>query len=525
MKFKKSLYLLLLIPVFVFISSCSDNNKVERKVLYYGSTKDIRDINPHLYNGEIAAQNIVFEGLTEIKDGEVKPALAKSWDISKDQKVYTFHLREGIKFTDGEPFNAKVVKQNFDAILANKERHSWLDLANEIKDTKMIDDYTFELTLKHPYYPTLIELGMTRPFRFVSPNCFIDGQTKNGIKDFIGTGVYKLESHKDNQQATFVENEEYWGEQPNIPKIEWKVIPDSQTLLLAFQKGEIDIIYGADGDQLSIDSFDSMENNDKYNYEIGKPIASRSILLNSERKYLSDINVRKAVTYAINKKDIVSGILKNSEKKAGTLLPKTTPYSDIDVTPYPFDVKKANDLLDEIGWEKQDNGIREKDGEQLQLLFSYNSQNVQEGNIAEIIQSNLKEIGVDLKIIAEEKQNFLDRQKTGDFDLQYSLSWGTPYDPQSYLSSWRIPAHGDYQAQLGLDKKEWVDQTITDIMIEPNEKKRERQYKEVLTYLHNEFIYVPISYSRTRAVAQSYVKNIEFADSQYEIPFDKLTLE
>lgn len=152
-----------------------------RSELVYASTKDIRDINPHLYGGEMAAQGMVFEPLVmNTKDG-IKPWLAESWEISGDGKVYTFHLRKGVVFTDGFPFNAEAVKRNIDAIIANRVRHAWLDMINEIDRTEAVDEHTFRLTLKHPYYPTLIELGLLRPFRFISPRCFVDGQTKNGV--------------------------------------------------------------------------------------------------------------------------------------------------------------------------------------------------------------------------------------------------------------------------------------------------------------------------------------------------------
>ena len=151
--------------------------------------KDIRNINPHLYLGEMAAQAMVFDPLIlNTPDGKIVPALAESWDISKDGKTYTFHLRKDVKYTDGTPFTAQTVKQNFDAILANKQRHAWLDMINEIEDTEAKDDHTFVLQLKHPYFPTLIELGLARPFRFISPKCFKDGGTKDGVSCLSGTG-------------------------------------------------------------------------------------------------------------------------------------------------------------------------------------------------------------------------------------------------------------------------------------------------------------------------------------------------
>ncbi len=88
-----------------------------------------------------------------------------------------------------------------------------------------------------------------------------------------------------------------------------------------------------------------------------------------------------------------------------------------------------------------------------------------------------------MNILAEEKQAFLDRQKSGDFDLQYSR-WGTPYDPQSYVSFWRIPAHGDYQAQTGLERKQWLDDTITKDD-DRGGRQRPGRYKEILTYIND----------------------------------------
>lgn len=106
--------------------------------------------------------------------------------------------------------------------------------------------------------------------------------------------------------------------------------------------------------------------------------------------------------------------------------------------------------------------------------------------------------------------------------MQYSLSWGTPYDPQSYLSSWRIPAHGDYQAQLGLERKEWLDAAITRLMTETDEERRRALYAEVLGYVHDEGVYIPLTYSRTKAVHVRELKGVSFGVSQYEIPFGKM---
>ena len=300
-------------------------------------------------------------------------------------------------------------------------------------------------------------------------------------------------------------------------------MPDHQTILLALQKGEIDLIFGSDGDMLNLDTFAALQKEGKYKTEISAPIASRAILLNAHQPITKDINVREAFQYAIDKKAIVDGILNGSETIADTLMAKTVPYCDVDLPVRSHDVAKANELMEKAGWSMGKDGYRYKDGKKCVVTIYYNSNNAQERTISEYMQNDLKKIGVELKIVGEEKQAFLDRQRTGEFDLQYSLSWGTPYDPQSYLSSWRIPAHGDYQAQVGLERKEWLDKTITALMIESNEDIRKNTYKELLTYIHEQSVYVPLSYSRTKAVHVPALKGVTFSTSQYEIPFERMS--
>ena len=147
------IFLVAILGIIFFISCGKKKEENKSGILNYASTKDIRDLNPHMYSGEMAAQNMIFESLVINTADGIKPALAKSWEISDDGLEYTFNLRKGVKFSDGEIFDAYAVKANMDAIVSNKERHAWLDMVNEIQENKVIDDYTFKLILKHPYYP------------------------------------------------------------------------------------------------------------------------------------------------------------------------------------------------------------------------------------------------------------------------------------------------------------------------------------------------------------------------------------
>jgi len=529
MKLKKSLALVLIVLLCFIVAGCGGGkeagSKQAKNQLVYASTKDIRNINPHLYGGEMAAQNMVFESLVINTDKGVQPWLAEKWDISADGKEYTFYLRKDVKFTDGTPFNAEAVKLNIDAVVANKARHAWLDMVNQIDHGEVVNEFTYKLVLKQPYYPTLEELALTRPFRFISPKCFVNGGTKEGVNGYVGTGPWILSEHQQNQYAIFTVNKNYWGAKPKFESVKWKVMPDHQTILLALQKGEIDLLFGADGDMIDLDSFKALQKEDKYKTAMSQPIASRAILLNAHQPVTSDIKVREAFQYAVNKQAIAEGILNGSEAVADTLMSPTVPYCNVPLTVRSYNPEKAKELLEAAGWFMGADGYRYKDGKLCEVTIYFNSNNAQERTISEYIQSDMKAVGVKLKIVGEEKQAFLDRQKTGEFDLQYSLSWGTPYDPQSYISSWRIPAHGDYQAQKGIAKKDWLDATVGTILVEHDKDKRQQMYNEILTYIHDECVYLPLTYSRTKAVYVPSLKGVTFNPSQYEIPFEKMYFE
>ncbi|QZN95762.1 nickel ABC transporter substrate-binding protein [Symbiopectobacterium purcellii] len=492
--------------------------------LNYASTKEIRDINPNLYSGEMAAQNMVFESLVVNTDSGVQPWLADRWVISPDGKTYTFHLRQGVTFSDGEPFNAQAVKLNIDAVLANYQRHAWLELVRQIERVEVIDDATVVLHLRHPYYPTLVELGLTRPFRFISPKNFINGQTKEGVSDYAGTGPWLLSEQVKNQYAIFTANPHYWGKAPALQRVVWRVIPDRQSMLMAFEKGDIQLIFGADGDMLDGDNFAALQAAGRFNTLLSAPIASRALVLNSSRPALSDRQVRIALQYAVDKQAIAQGVMSGSESVADTLLARTVPYANIaDLPMYTFDSARAAAQLDAAGWVLPKGAAqREKQGVALRLVFSYNSNNAGERQIAEVVQSDLRQIGVTVDLLGEEKQAYLDRQKSGDFDIQYSLSWGTPYDPQSYVSSFRIPAHADYQGQKGLPNKAEIDTDIGAVLIEPDEVKRQALYRQIFLTLAQEGVYIPLTYSRTKAVFSPALQGGSFNPSQYEIPFEKM---
>lgn len=499
-------------------AAASETGSSEAKEeLVFVNYRDIRDLNPHLYAGEMYAQEMLYETLVNITADGYEGCLAESWDISDDGKTYTFHIRDGVKFSDGEVCDANAIKANFDAIIENKDRHTWLEMMNLLVGVSAPDDKTFVIELSEPYYPLLTELGVTRPFAMISPKAMKDGSTKDGVNAYIGTGPYVLTDFVTDEYAVFEANENYWGEQPKIKKITVKVIPDNQTRILALEKGEIDMIFGKN--MIDADAINQYTGNDKFTVSLSDPTSTRQIVLNTTRDVLADKEVRQALQHATNKQAISDGIFYGLEQPADTLFAKTVPYCDIDLEPYAYDVELAQSMLDEAGWVVGADKIREKDGQKLNIDLLYNSDSVTEKAIAEYLQSEYQKIGISLNIHGEEEQSYRDNMKAGNFDMVFNICWGMPYDPQSSLAAMRAPVYGDYAAQLGLEDKADIDQAITDILVSTDETKRQELYTFVLTRLHEDAVYIPLTYECNKAIYRSDLQGFHFTQTQYEVPF------
>lgn len=509
-----------------FFSGCTNTNSGEnssnegntgRDELVFVNYRDIRDLNPHLYGGEMYAQEMLFETLVNITAEGYEGCLAESSQVSDDGKVYTFKIREGIYFSDGEICDANAIKANFDAIIENKERHTWLEMMNLLVGVSAPDANTFVIELSEPYYPMLTELGVTRPFAMVSPAAMKDGSTKDGVNEYIGTGPYILKEFVTDEYAVFEANPNFWGEQPSIKTITVKVIPDNQTRILALEKGEIDIIFGKN--MIDADAINKYQESDKFSVALSDPTSTRQIVLNTTKGILADKSVRQALQYATNKQAISDGVFYGLEQPADTLFAKTVPYCNVDLAPYAYNVQTAEQMLTDAGWEMGADGVRVKEGQKLEIQLLYNSDSVTERTIAEFLQSDYKKLGIILNIHGEEEQSYRYSMKAGNFEMVFNICWGTPYDPQSSLAAMRAPVYGDYAAQLGLEDKAEIDKAISAILVSTDEAERQQLYTYVLTRLHEDAVYIPLTYECNKTIYRSDLGGVHFTQTQYEVPF------
>ncbi|MFJ7932175.1 nickel ABC transporter substrate-binding protein [Peribacillus sp. NPDC096448] len=529
----------LLVIFTIFVTGCNNTTKDQKnvsdkdqpKIVAFSWPRDIGNLNPHTYfPNEFFSQAMVYESLVYYGEGgEIQPWLAESWDISKDGKEYVFHLRKDVKFSDGSPFNAKIVKKNFDTILDNRKQHEWVELINQIKGTEVVGEYTFKLTLHNSYYPTLQELTYVRPLRFVGEAAFPDSQNtfKDGLKSPIGTGPWVLSEYKKNEFAVFKRNEHYWGSKPKVDKVVVKVITDGESRVLAFEKKELDFIFG--NGVISQDSFQFLKNSGKYKTKLSEPTATRTLLFNTNNEATKDRKVRLALNHAFNKQAVIDNIFYGMEEKANTLFPPVLDYTKINVDPYKYDAAKAAQLLDEAGWGKvEGKPFREKDGKELQLEFLFNSTDNIQKSIAEFVQGDFRKLGIDIKLTSQESNTFWKTAFQGKYDLLFTSTWAVPFDPHSYLASITTDSENgspDYTALLGLPEKKEIDQKIKEVLLTTDEKERKMLYTDILMTLHEQAVYLPISYQSNVAVYHKNISGVDFLPQEVEVPLTSIDVK
>jgi nickel transport system substrate-binding protein len=229
---------------------------------------DIGAMNPHLYDSDMGAQTLVYEPLVNLdQKGNIIPWLATSWKFENEGRSLVFQLRENVKFSDGQDFNAQAVKQNFKAVLSNATRHSWLPLIDNLESVEVTAPYTVVFHLKDPYPFTLLELTMVRPVRFLSPGGF--GPDGIAYDKPVGTGPFILTEYVKDERAVFVRNENYWGEKPKLEKLTIRPVPDSNVRLNALLAREVDLIVGSGVTAVSYLDLKNLENNPRFGNQGG----------------------------------------------------------------------------------------------------------------------------------------------------------------------------------------------------------------------------------------------------------------
>jgi ABC-type transport system substrate-binding protein len=341
-------------------------------------------------------------------DGTVQPWLAESFEWSNDYLTFTLHLRQGVTFHDGTPFNAAAVKWNWD----KRTEHGQSGTA-DVASTEIIDDYTFAFHLKeykNSWIDNLTATGQAQAGLIISPTAYETNGEAWANWHPIGTGAYKFKEYVDSQSLEIELNEDYWGERPYFDGMKWIYIADFVTAEIAFQAGEGDVIFATGhGQDLAMDLLSKTEKG-------YWPLTSSGLqynLLPSGAKPaspFSKLQVRQALGYAVDRDKIVEGVYHGwALPKHQTCFSKQLPYDPNFKGDY-YDPDKARQLLTEAGYP---NGFKT-------TLYS---QVLMHGKDIEAVQAYLKNVGIDAQIEIISVGKWIDMETNGweDGILQFPL--------------------------------------------------------------------------------------------------------
>lgn len=510
--------------------SNSDSNTMktetesQKKVLTYAIGAETTSLSTlYMNNSLCCTSKLVYENLVNFEDGEIIPGLAEKWEYNDDQTELTFYLRKGVNFHNGEAFNAEAVKKNLEHKQTNPSFYT-LKGITDITNMEIIDDYTIKLTYSHPFYAYLQDFCWPDVNPMSAPEFIIDGdfQTISGV---AGTGPYVYDEYVQGEYTRFTRNEDYWGEQPYWDEIIVKYIPDSTTRLQALQTGEVDMIYG--GTLLSYDEYDqALEMEGIEGQMAEKDTRVQVITTNATRPNMSDLRVRQAIAYAINKEDMSQAISNGYEPAADIPATSDTPYADVELeTTYSYDADKANELLDDAGWiMNESTGIREKDGKVLNLLLTLEANhNAVSMPTAEVIKSQLKEVGIEVTVSGQEQMTWYADYLEGKFDLtlwhcQFAFAsphcWFTPMDSM-------VPQTPSLPGIKGSDEFLKTIKNLTNLT-------DDNEVRDTYTYLFNfdvgTVLDIPLTYQKDMIVYNTdKIKGYTFTGTPYF--FDILSLE
>lgn len=515
--------IILLLLVFAMVTGCDKNQTTTARTDYksgphepaYGDTLVEGTIGEPsilipMLAGDSASHSVagmIFNGLVKYDtDLSVIGDLAESWDISPDGLVITFHLKRGVKWSDGIEFTAEDVKFGYQTIIDEKTPTAYKEDYLQVKKAEVLDKHTFRVTYGKPFAPALTSWGSL----VVLPKHLLEGKditkTDFGRKP-VGMGPYKLKNWTSGQDVVLESNKDYFEGRPYIDRYMYRFIPDPATLFLELQAGGIDMM------GLTPLQFTKQTDTDFFRktfFKFRYPVFSYTYLgFNLKHPLFQDKRVRQAIAHAIDKSEIIDVVLFGLGSPAtGPYVPKTWPYN-YDVPRYDFNPEKARQLLKEAGWhDSNGDGILEMNGRNFEFTILTNMGNNLRKNTATIIQQRLKTAGIRVEIRALEWSafinHFIDKRR---FETVL-LGWSIGIDPDQY-DIWHSSKTKEKEFNFVSYNNPEVDALLEDGRRTFDIEKRKRAYFRIQEILADELPYIFLYVPDATPIVHARVKNIQ----------------
>lgn len=439
---------------------------------------------------DVAGQ--IYNGLIKYdKNLNIVGDLAESFDISPDGLGITFHLRRGVKWHDGAPFTSRDVLYTYRIIIDPKTPTPYSEDFKQVKTISAPDDHTVRVTYASPFAPALASWSMG-----ILPAHLLEGQdiTKSPLnRNPVGTGPYRFREWVTGQKVVLESNHDYFEGRPYIDRIIYRIIPDTSTMYMELKAGDIDLMTLTPvqfARQTNTPEFRSRFN--KYRYP-----SSGYVYMgyNLRHPLFRDKRIRQALTAAINKDELIHGVLFGMGQKAsGPIVPGRWAYNPR-IRDIAYDPRHAAELLAQAGWNtKNRDGILVKDGKPFSFTILTNQGNQQRLLTAQIVQQRLRFVGIDVKIRIVEWASFLKEfVDKGNFEV-VMLGWSTSQDPDMF-DIWHSSKTNPHEFNFIGYKNPEVDRLLVEGRSTFDIEKRKRAYFRIQEILADEqpytFLYVP----------------------------------
>ncbi len=452
---------------------------------------------------------LIFNGLVKYDtDLTIIGDLAESWNISDDGLTITFYLRKGVKWADGVEFTADDVMFGYRTIIDEKTPTAYKEDFLQVRKAEVLDRYTFRVTYGEPFAPALSTWGNLP----VLPRHLLEGKdiTKTDFgRNPVGLGPFNLQRWEAGQKLVLAANRDYFEGRPYLDYYIYRIIPDQSTMFMELRAGGVDLMSLTPIQyRKQTDSPFYRKNFQKFRYPV---FAYTYLGFNLKHPFFRDINVRRALAYAIDKEEIIDVVLFGLGSVAtGPYVPGTWPYNPA-VRRYDYNPEKAIAILREAGWQDSDgDGILDKDGTPFEFTILTNMGNSLRERTATIIQWRLKQIGIKVNIRILEWSTFINEFIDKRSFEAVILGWSIGLDPDQY-DIWHSSKTGEKEFNFVSYKNQEVDRLLEEGRRTFDIEKRKRAYYRIQEILAEEvpyiFLYVPdalpIVHKRFRGIKPS----------------------
>lgn len=438
-------------------------------------------------------------------------ALAESWEISDDNLIYTFKLRDNVKWSDGDAVDSADFKFTYDAIASDLVETPRKSLLQGIESIETPDPLTIVVKFSEARCDGLGNLGLALLPSHLYKADFSDVMTLGVDSVPVSAGPFTLKSWTRDDNIVMESNPSYWEGAPKMEGSIVRVVPDPAAQLAQFQAGELDVI-GLQPDQ--IEAAKAIPNTTIYNFKddgydyVGLNLANPenpqpgrdengNLIEQEPHPILGDVKVRKAIAHSLDYATIIDTVyLKQGYQIAANVLPAIPWAFDAELQPYAFDLDAANALLDEAGWTDADgNGIREKDGKSLELSLITNAGNKTREDLGALVQDQLKQVGIDVKFEAIDFGVVVEQLLGQKFDMVI-IGWtGTGTDPNDenlWSTQFDTPDSGfNFVSYHNAEMDDLLTKGVT--VAGCKSEDRAPFYKQIQKLIHDDVPYVFIS--------------------------------